>query len=90
MFNPKSHLITAICIGLAKRFLVACTSMKSNEVLILMLVTSLLNQLKEEDNISKSNEHVLQKRHTVNAHKGLSDIAFTSTDDSRLVQHASL
>ncbi|RVW85397.1 hypothetical protein CK203_038964 [Vitis vinifera] len=35
-------------------------------------------------------QRVLQKRHTVNAHKGLSDIAFTSTDDSRLVQHASL
>ncbi|KAK9274269.1 hypothetical protein L1049_019083 [Liquidambar formosana] len=58
---------------------VACTSMKSNEVLIFDI-----------SYISSEPVEVLRKRHTVNVHgceirKGLSDVAFTSVDDSRLL-----
>uniref|UniRef100_F6GU92 Uncharacterized protein n=1 Tax=Vitis vinifera TaxID=29760 RepID=F6GU92_VITVI len=63
------HQLDVVRWNLANQDEVACTSMKSNEVLIF-------------DVGYISSEPV--ERHTVNAHKGLSDIAFTSTDDSRL------
>ncbi|KAK9999909.1 hypothetical protein SO802_019512 [Lithocarpus litseifolius] len=60
---------------------VACTSMKRNEVLILTL------------DVSSEPVEVLRTRQTVtvhgsDSHKGLSDIAFTSIDDSRLVKES--
>lgn len=67
------HQLDVVRWNLANQDEVACTSMKSNEVLIF-----------DVGYISSEPVEVLQKRHTVNAHKGLSDIAFTSTDDSRL------
>lgn len=67
------HQLDVVRWNLANQDEVACTSMKSNEVLIF-----------DVGYISSEPVVVLQKRHTINAHKGLSDIAFTSTDDSRL------
>lgn len=60
-------------------FKVACTSMKSSEVCIFDI-----------GYVSSEPVDVLRKRHTIsvhgyNAHKGFSDVAFCSYDDSRLL-----